>query len=127
MVCQLKLYLLFEGNSGMFLFNTVLVMTFPFAVTGIGADANRPPCKKAKLARLERKHQKLLKQGLSQEEADSRLKQSRPQQQEGKSLEEWLNEPLPANPAHRLRVITCCVLFLRDIEMNSLHVQYMLQ
>jgi hypothetical protein len=81
-------------------------------VTGSGADANRPPCKKAKLARLERKHQKLLNQGLSQEEADTVLKQSRLQQQEGKSLEDFLNEPLPANPAHRLRVITSLVLFI---------------
>lgn len=95
---------------------------FSFAVTGIGADANRPPCKKAKLARLERKHQKLLNQGLSQEEADSLLKQTRLQKQEGKSLEDLLNEPLPTNPAHRLRVIISLVLILRKAYKS--YVQY---
>jgi arginine-tRNA-protein transferase len=74
-------------------------------VTGIGPDANRPPCKKAKLIRLERKYQKLLNQGLTQEAADAILNQRKSQQQEGKSLEDLLNEPLPPNPAHRLEVI----------------------
>jgi len=69
---------------------------------GIGPDANRPPRKKAKLIRLERKYQKLLKRGLTHEAADAMLKQKKPQQQEGKSLEDLLNEPLPANPDHRL-------------------------
>jgi arginine-tRNA-protein transferase len=74
-------------------------------VTGIGPDANKPPRKKAKLIRLERKYQKLLNRGLTQEAADAMLKQRKPQQQEGKSLEDLLNEPLPPNPAHRLEVI----------------------
>lgn len=77
-------------------------------MTGVGPDANRPLCKKAKLVRLERKHQKLLNQGYSQEAADAILKQRKPQHQEGKSLEDLLNEPLPANPAHRLEVINYC-------------------
>jgi hypothetical protein len=55
--------------------------------------------------RLERKYQKLLNQGLTREAADAMLKQKKLQQQEGKSLEDLLNEPLPANPAHRLEVI----------------------
>jgi arginine-tRNA-protein transferase len=74
-------------------------------VTGVGPDANRPPCKKAKLVRLERKHQKLLNQGYDEEAADAMLKQRKPQRQEGKSLEDLLNEPLPPNPAHTLEVI----------------------
>jgi hypothetical protein len=74
-------------------------------VTGIGPDANKPPCKKAKLIRLERKHKKLLNRGLTHEAADVVLKQRKSQQQEGKSLEDLLNEPLPANPAHRLEVV----------------------
>ena len=77
---------------------------FGLAVTGIGPDEKRPPCKKAKLIRLERKYQKLLNRGLTHEAADAMLKQQKPQQQEGKSLEDLLNEPLPANPAHRLEV-----------------------
>jgi arginine-tRNA-protein transferase len=76
-------------------------------VTGVGPDANRPLCKKAKLVRLERKHQKLMSQGYSQEAADAMLKQRKPQQPEGKSLEDCLNEPLPTNHAHRLEVINC--------------------
>jgi hypothetical protein len=66
------------------------------------------------LARLERKHQKLLNQGLSQEEADAVLKQRRLHQQEGKSLEDLLNELLPTNRAHRLHVITYLVLIPRQ-------------
>ncbi|PNF20433.1 Arginyl-tRNA--protein transferase 1 [Cryptotermes secundus] len=72
---------------------------------GVGPDANRPPCKKAKLVRLERKRQKILNQGYNQEAADAMLKQRGPQQQEGKSLENLLNEQLPANPAHRLELV----------------------
>ncbi|KAJ9577113.1 hypothetical protein L9F63_006321, partial [Diploptera punctata] len=71
--------------------------------TGTGADVSRPPCKKAKLIRLERKHQKLLKQGYSETEIDSMMKKGK-QQQEGKTIDDILNEPLPANPAHRLEI-----------------------
>ncbi|PSN51200.1 Arginyl-tRNA--protein transferase 1 [Blattella germanica] len=71
--------------------------------SGTGADVNRPPCKKAKLLRQERKHQKLLKQGYSETEAEEMMKQGK-QQPENKSLEDLLNEPLPANRAHRLEI-----------------------
>ncbi|XP_069668756.1 arginyl-tRNA--protein transferase 1 isoform X2 [Periplaneta americana] len=72
---------------------------------GTGADINKPPCKKAKLVRLERKHQKLVNQGYSKDEADAMLKQKKQPQQEGRILEDLISEPLPANPAHRLELV----------------------
>jgi len=67
--------------------------------SGVGADERRPPCKKAKLIRLEKKKQKLLRNG----EPCSQLQQQ-PQQpgQREKSLEDFLQEP--DSFAHRLRV-----------------------
>lgn len=62
---------------------------------GIGADSSKPPCKKAKLLRLERKKEKLLKQGLS-------LEKKQPAQSQ-KSIEEFLDE-ISQNSKHKLRV-----------------------
>ncbi|XP_063916965.1 arginyl-tRNA--protein transferase 1 isoform X2 [Zophobas morio] len=52
--------------------------------SGVGADPTKPPCKKAKLVRMERKKEKLLKRGMSLEKIEVRNEQ--------KSLEEFLNE-----------------------------------
>ncbi|XP_074030594.1 arginyltransferase 1 isoform X2 [Leptinotarsa decemlineata] len=53
---------------------------------GQGADLNRPPLKKAKLLRMERKKEKLLKKGLALEKNDPQSK---------KSLEDFLKEISP--------------------------------
>nr|XP_023026125.1 arginyl-tRNA--protein transferase 1 [Leptinotarsa decemlineata] len=53
---------------------------------GQGADLNRPPLKKAKLLRMERKKEKLLKKGLALEKNDPQSK---------KSLEDFLEEISP--------------------------------
>ncbi|XP_049800670.1 arginyl-tRNA--protein transferase 1 isoform X3 [Schistocerca nitens] len=68
----------------------------------LGPDGARPPMKKAKLMRLERKQEKLMKKGFSKEEAERMLKEKKQPPPQGKSLEELLNEPLPEDPAHRL-------------------------
>lgn len=62
---------------------------------GVGADTSKPPCKKAKLLRLERKKEKLLKQGLSLEKREP----AQPQ----KSIEQCLEE-VSQNSKHKLRV-----------------------
>ncbi|XP_055943950.1 arginyl-tRNA--protein transferase 1-like isoform X1 [Argiope bruennichi] len=62
---------------------------------------SKPPCRKAKEIRKERKLQKLLKKGLSEEEASSSIK---PKTNEPKSIEDFLNEPLPLKPAHKLEL-----------------------
>ncbi|CAL1270381.1 unnamed protein product [Larinioides sclopetarius] len=60
---------------------------------------SRPPCRKAKEIRKERKLQKLLQKGMSEEEASACIK---PKTNESKSLEDFLHEPLPSKPAHKL-------------------------
>lgn len=62
---------------------------------GEGADPNRPPCKKAKLLRLERKQQKLLKRGMSLEKIDTA-----PQ---AKTLSQFLSD-IPKDAKHKLTV-----------------------
>ncbi|RZC37479.1 arginyl-tRNA--protein transferase 1, partial [Asbolus verrucosus] len=52
--------------------------------SGVGADPNKPPCKKAKILRLERRQEKLLKRGMSLEQI--------PAKSEQKTLEEFLND-----------------------------------
>lgn len=51
---------------------------------GAGRDPNKPPCKKAKLMRLERKKEKLLSKGITDIKTESPSKQ--------KSLEDFMNE-----------------------------------
>ena len=65
-----------------------------------GPDPMKPPCKKAKLLRKERREAKLQSKGLEilNEASKSRLKNAE------KSLEDFLNEPLPENAAHKLEV-----------------------
>lgn len=74
----------------------------------LGPDASRPPCRKAKLIRREKREAKLAKQAqeaLARGESPMEAKVSKPNNTE-KSLEDYLNEPLPANPAHNLEVCT---------------------
>lgn len=66
-------------------------------------DQSRPPCKKAKLIRIEKKRQKLAAAGL---EFETIVKQNKPTQ--GKSLEQFLLE-IPPNAQHQLKV--CILLF----------------
>lgn len=66
---------------------------------GVGADSSRPPTKKAKLLRLERKKEKLLKRGVSLET----IQQQTQKQQQQKSLEDFINE-VPKNAQHKLKV-----------------------
>lgn len=64
---------------------------------GVGADPSKPPCKKAKLLRLERKSQKLLKKG-----EDVSATSNRPNNQQ-KSLNQFLEE-IPTTSKHKLKV-----------------------
>ncbi|XP_050298318.1 arginyl-tRNA--protein transferase 1 isoform X2 [Anthonomus grandis grandis] len=63
---------------------------------GQGADPNRPPCQKAKVLRLERKKEKLLKRGM---DVDSINK---PHPDKAKSLEQFLKE-IPSAAKHKLK------------------------
>ncbi|XP_045127347.1 arginyl-tRNA--protein transferase 1-like isoform X4 [Portunus trituberculatus] len=71
---------------------------------GIGPDASRPPCRKAKVIRQERREAKLAKRALDslgRGESPMEIKVSKQSNTE-KSLEDFLCEPLPANPVHNL-------------------------
>nr|CAD7592493.1 unnamed protein product [Timema genevievae] len=70
----------------------------------VNITSMRPPCKKAKFLRLERKQKKLLNQGFSEKEVESMTRRGKSLRNQEKSLEDFLNEPLPPNPAHRLEV-----------------------
>lgn len=63
--------------------------------SGVGADPNKPPCKKAKTLRWERKQQKLLKRGMSLEKIETKNEQ--------KNLEDVLSVPLE-DPNHQFKV-----------------------
>ncbi|KAK4318568.1 hypothetical protein Pmani_010441 [Petrolisthes manimaculis] len=72
------------------------------------ADPNRPPCRKAKEIRRERREAKLarrtqeaISRGESPMESDNKKAKTTNVE---KSLEDFLNEPMPANPAHTLEV-----------------------
>lgn len=78
-------------------------------------------CRKAKLIRREKYEAKLAKQAqeaLARGESPMEAKVSKPKNIE-KSLEDYLNEPLPANPAHNLEVCTCLVAELERIVVMS--------
>ncbi|XP_066976448.1 arginyl-tRNA--protein transferase 1 isoform X2 [Macrobrachium rosenbergii] len=72
-----------------------------------GPDPSKPPCRKSKLIRLERREAKLAKR---REEASSRgeslmeVTKSKSSNNTPKSLEDFLNEPLPESPAHKLEL-----------------------
>nr|CAD7575083.1 unnamed protein product [Timema californicum] len=80
----------------------------PISKTGAYVDITsmRPPCKKAKFLRLERKQKKLLSQGFSEKEVESMTRRGKSLGNKEKSLENFLNEPLPPNPAHRLELLS---------------------
>ncbi|KAG8190509.1 hypothetical protein JTE90_006678 [Oedothorax gibbosus] len=71
------------------------------------SNTSRPQCRKAKEVRKERKLQKLLKRGLSQADASAVVTHAK-KGNEPKSLEEFLLDPLPSQPAHKLelRIVT---------------------
>lgn len=72
---------------------------------GEGADPNKPPCKKAKDIRLEKKKQKLLNTGKTLEDVEEMLKKTTSTSGDGKSLEDYLNEPSKAeNCVHKLEI-----------------------
>lgn len=62
---------------------------------GIGMDHSKPPCKKAKIIRLERKKDKLMKMGLDFQKQDPPITQ--------KSIEQFLEE-IPETSKHKLKV-----------------------
>lgn len=67
--------------------------------SGSGADPSKPPCRKAKHIRAERRQMK------TGTDVDSGLKQKKPKQNEEKTLEDFLSEPDQAeNPAHKLEI-----------------------
>ncbi|XP_064456346.1 arginyl-tRNA--protein transferase 1-like [Ornithodoros turicata] len=68
---------------------------------GQGPDPSKPKCMKAKELRKQRKLQKLALRGETSLPEKKKIPNSTP-----KSLEDYLNEPLPENPAHRLKVVT---------------------
>ncbi|KAG8190510.1 hypothetical protein JTE90_006678 [Oedothorax gibbosus] len=67
------------------------------------SNTSRPQCRKAKEVRKERKLQKLLKRGLSQADASAVVTHAK-KGNEPKSLEEFLLDPLPSQPAHKLEL-----------------------
>ncbi|XP_067141052.1 arginyl-tRNA--protein transferase 1 isoform X1 [Centruroides vittatus] len=75
---------------------------------GDHTNSDRPLPKKAKLMRKERKIQKLLekaKQEGTSENVEQLLKKNQTKQKNKvKTLNDFLNEPLPENPAHRLQI-----------------------
>ncbi|XP_034241054.1 arginyl-tRNA--protein transferase 1 isoform X4 [Thrips palmi] len=66
---------------------------------GAGPDKEKPPCKKAKLLRLERRNQKLASKGLSVDPSSSAPKQ----ENFAKKLEDFLYPEMTQSPAHRLQ------------------------
>lgn len=72
---------------------------------GVGADPNKPPCKKAKLLRLERKSQKLLKKGEDISAISSRTSNQQ------KSLSQFLEE-ISTTSKHKLKVSLFLVYIL---------------
>ncbi|XP_044739913.1 arginyl-tRNA--protein transferase 1 [Chrysoperla carnea] len=68
-----------------------------------GMDVTKPPCKKAKLMRIERKRQKLVAAGIDPETVQQQTQKTKPQN-EAKSLEQFLSE-LPENTKHKLRLV----------------------
>ncbi|XP_023930830.1 arginyl-tRNA--protein transferase 1-like isoform X2 [Lingula anatina] len=70
---------------------------------GKGPDPTKPPCKKAKLLRLEKKKQKLAK--VHQEgQAESHGLMENPSGNSPKSIDQWLKELSTENPKHKLEI-----------------------
>ncbi|XP_075468208.1 arginyl-tRNA--protein transferase 1 isoform X3 [Ascaphus truei] len=71
---------------------------------GEGADVNKPPCRKAKDLRKERRLQKQLLQHTCLSEQPSVSSSPKPNANPSKSLEDFIPAALPENAAHRLEV-----------------------
>ncbi|XP_075468212.1 arginyl-tRNA--protein transferase 1 isoform X6 [Ascaphus truei] len=69
---------------------------------GEGADVNKPPCRKAKDLRKERRLQKQLLQHTCLSEQPSVSSSPKPNANPSKSLEDFIPAALPENAAHRL-------------------------
>ncbi|XP_042885737.1 arginyl-tRNA--protein transferase 1-like isoform X2 [Penaeus japonicus] len=71
-----------------------------------GMDPNKPPCRKAKDIRRERREAKLAKHAQeAQNRGESPMEIPKTKvTNEAKTLEDFLNEPLPENPAHTLEI-----------------------
>lgn len=72
---------------------------FPPLHAGMGADPSRPPCRKAKELRKERRLQK----DQIRQEADG-VSAPKPNPNQPKSLEEFINESLGDNASHQFEV-----------------------
>ncbi|XP_041462974.1 arginyl-tRNA--protein transferase 1-like isoform X2 [Lytechinus variegatus] len=73
---------------------------------GLGADPTKPPCKKSKLLRLE-KRQERLKQKANTESSEANIRPSNSSKHENspKSLEEFIVDAIPGqDPKHRLEI-----------------------
>ena len=66
---------------------------------GLGADLSKPKCKKAKLIRLEKKNEKLKRDGTNDEKSNVKMQQTNKE----KSLEDLLDE-MPENGVHKFHV-----------------------
>ncbi|CAH1129279.1 unnamed protein product [Ceutorhynchus assimilis] len=75
--------------------NSVLKSVQKSSKDSLGPDPNKPPCKKAKLIRLERKKEKLMQKGQTLEPTSHSNNQ--------KSLSQFLEE-IPANSKHKLKL-----------------------
>lgn len=76
-----------------------------FLSAGAGADANRPPCRKAKELRKERRFQKEQERH-NADAVVSSLSRAPTQINQPKPLEDFISESLMNNSAHRLEVST---------------------
>uniref|UniRef100_A0A674MIQ4 Arginyl-tRNA--protein transferase 1 n=1 Tax=Takifugu rubripes TaxID=31033 RepID=A0A674MIQ4_TAKRU len=83
--------------------NLYLVLYLSFLSAGAGADANRPPCRKAKELRKERRLQKEQERH-NADAVVSSLSHAPTQTNQPKPLEDFISESLMNNSAHRLEV-----------------------
>lgn len=77
--------------------------------SGVGADPSKPPCRKAKDIRKERR---LLKEQQKQQDGGGNLPNLKPvlatpASGQPKPLEEFITDSLPDDPLHRLEVRNC--------------------
>ncbi|KAG7174311.1 arginyl-tRNA--protein transferase 1-like isoform X3 [Homarus americanus] len=73
---------------------------------GAGPNPNKPPCRKAKDIRRERREAKRAKfahEAVARGESPMQTKETKSSTNQ-KTLEDYINEPLPENPAHTLEV-----------------------
>ncbi|XP_004579820.2 arginyl-tRNA--protein transferase 1 isoform X4 [Ochotona princeps] len=85
---------------------------------GRGADLSKPPCRKAKEIRKERKRLKLLQRGSCAEGFQAQGQPPKAKSNQPKSLEELIFESLPENASHKLEVRLVPVSF-EDPEFKS--------